>query len=207
MIIAIDGPASSGKGTIAKLIAQHFNLPYLNTGALYRKLAFEAIKENLDLENDEKKIIKLINRINISELESEELHNENIGKNASIVAKNQNIRSALQKLQKDFANQEKGSVMDGRDMASVICPNADHKFFITASLQERAKRRYLQLSQKNPNIKEEDILTDLKHRDERDQNRSSSPLIIAPDAIKIDSSELTITEVFNLTLKYINQNV
>ncbi len=207
MIVAIDGPASSGKGTIAKLIANHFNLPYLNTGALYRKLAFDASNLDFNLEKDEDKIIELITKINLEDLEAKELHNEIVGKNASIIAKNQKIRLALQKLQKDFANQDSGSVMDGRDMGTVICPDADYKFFITASLKERARRRYLQLSKKNSQIKEQDILQDLEDRDNRDKNRTSSPLIIANDAITIDTSRLTIEEVFNLTLKYINKNV
>lgn len=205
MIIAIDGPSSSGKGTIAKKIAEHFQLPYLNTGALYRKLAFDSIKNNFDLENDEDLIINLIPKMDLSDLEAKEIHNEEIGKSASIIAKNQKIRSALLNLQKEFCQNDKGAVLDGRDIGTVICPNADYKFFITASLQARTDRRYLQLLKNYPDIKKADIFQQLQERDLRDQNRQSAPLIAADDAVTIDTSNLTIEQVFNKILGYIHE--
>lgn len=205
LVIAIDGPSSSGKGTIAKLVANHFDLPYLNTGALYRKLAYDALELGLDLEKDEDKIIKLILKMDLSDLESEKIHNEEIGKSASIIAKNQNIRSALLYLQKNFASNDKGAVMDGRDIGTVICPDADFKFFITASNKERAKRRYLQLKDKNLDITQEMILKQLEERDLRDKNRTASPFVKADDAVEIDTSDLTINQVFAKILSYIDK--
>lgn len=206
LVIGFDGPSSSGKGTIARMIASHFSLDYLNTGALYRKLAFEALKAGLDLEKDEYSIINLIKKMDISDLESDQIHNEEIGKSASIIAKNQNIRFALLYLQKEFANSKRGSVLDGRDIGTVICPNADYKFFITASLEERTNRRYLQLLKRNPNVSKQVIFEQLQERDFRDQNRSASPLTIAKDAVIIDNSQLKIEEVFQKVLNYINFN-
>lgn len=206
MLIAVDGPASSGKGTIAKMIANHFNLPYLNTGALYRQLAFEALNSDFDLEKDENKIIKLVLKLGLSDLENPQIHNEKIGQAASIIAKNQNIRSALFYLQKNFAGSKKGAVLDGRDIGTVICPNADFKFFITASLQERANRRFLQLSKTNPNLTKEEVFKQLEERDLRDQKRNFAPLIKAEDAIEIDTSNLNIEQVFQKILSYIKKN-
>lgn len=206
LVIGFDGPSSSGKGTIAKLIAKHFSLNYLDTGGLYRKLAYDALQAGLDLEKDEESIINLVSKMDLSDLDSDKIHNEEIGNAASIVAKNQNIRAALLFLQKDFANSPNGAVLDGRDIGTVICPNADYKFFITASLEERAKRRYLQLLKINPNTSKEVIFQQLQDRDFRDKNRSASPLIAADDAIIIDNTNLNVEEVFQKILNYINSN-
>jgi CMP/dCMP kinase len=211
LVIAIDGPASSGKGTIAKKIADHFSLPHLNTGALYRAVAFLALENNLDLENDIKKILPLIKKINSLDLESSKLHNEEIGKAASSVAKKPEIRQALFNLQKDFINNgiknNGGAVLDGRDIGTVICPDANYKFFIIASVEERAKRRFKQLSQnQNNQTTYEIILSQLKTRDEQDKNRSTSPLKKADDAVEIDTSNINIEEVFNLVKTYINNS-
>ncbi len=204
MIIAVDGPSSSGKGTIAKMIAEHFSLDYLNTGALYRKLAYDALESSLNLEKDIESIINLIKKMDLSDLESEKIHNEEIGKAASIIAKNQKIRFALLDLQKDFANSKNGAVLDGRDIGTVICPDANYKFFITASLEDRTNRRYLQLSKKNPDISKDEVFKQLQERDFRDENRANSPLTIAKDAIIIDTSNLNIKEVFQKILQQMN---
>ncbi len=207
LIIAVDGPSSSGKGTIAKLIADHFNLPYLNTGALYRKLAYEALELGFNLEKDQKSIVSIIKKMDLSDLESSKIHNEEIGHAASIIAKNDNIRSALRYLQKDFAAQEKGAVLDGRDIGTVICPDANYKFFITASLDERVNRRYLQLVKNNMmDVSKEKIFDQIKERDLRDRNRINSPLLIAKDAIQIDTSNLTIEKVFQKILNHIKHD-
>jgi cytidylate kinase len=203
LIIAVDGPSSSGKGTIAKMIASHFQIPYLNTGALYRQLAYDSLELGLNLEKDDDKIIQLVSKMDLLDLESSKIHNEEIGKFASIIAKSEKIRSALRYLQKDFACGDLGAVLDGRDIGTVICPDANYKFFITASLETRTQRRYLQLSKLNPNTSKEVIFNQLQERDFRDKTRKSSPLLIAQDAVEIDTSDLSIKQVFEIILNFI----
>lgn len=206
-IIAIDGPSSSGKGTIAKKIASHFKLVCLNTGGLYRALAYLALEQKLDLNKNETKIIALTQQLNEFDLESPLIHNEEIGKAASIVALNQNIRRSIFNLQRNFAlegiKQNGGVVLEGRDIGTVICPDARYKFFVTASSEIRARRRYQQLLESGAPTDYQLILEQLKKRDQQDRNRSFSPLKKAADAIEIDSSELTIEEVFHKILSYI----
>jgi cytidylate kinase len=204
IVIAIDGPSASGKGTIAQMIAKHYDLPYLNTGALYRKLAYDALNLGLDLYDDEKSIVELIGKMDLSDLESKDIHNEDIGKSASIIAQNKSIRSALLYLQKDFANQKKGAVLDGRDIGTVICPDTKYKFFITASLEQRANRRYLQSVKNISGVSKDDIFRQLQERDLRDKGRSNSPLLVSKDAIEIDTSDLSIDQVFKMVLNEIN---
>lgn len=208
MIIAIDGPSSSGKGTIAKKIAAHFNYPCLNTGGLYRALAFLALQNHYDLNKDQERIVGLAKEIIDFDLESPQIHNEEIGKAASIIAVNPNIRQAIFDLQRNFAIQgvveRGGAVLEGRDIGTVICPDADYKFFINADAEVRAKRRFEQLKLGNIKADYEVILQQLKARDEQDKNRASSPLKKADDAIVIDTSLLSIEEVFNKMKSIIN---
>jgi cytidylate kinase len=203
LLIAIDGPSASGKGTLAKRIAQHFAIPYLNTGALYRLLALRAIEksfaENLNDQNIDLLIANL--QINENELENEELFSEKVAKTASLIAKNIKIRKALFDFQRQFAikNKEKygGAVLDGRDTTTVICPDADYKFFVTAAVEIRAKRRFEQLKKsQDTNVNYQEILAQLKQRDENDYSRQEAPLQIAKDAIIIDNSNLSIEEGF-----------
>ena len=213
LLIAIDGPSSSGKGTIAKKIASHFQIPCLNTGGLYRAIAFLALSDDLDLEKDQAKIIPLCGKIIDMDLESPNLHNEQIGKAASTIAANHNIRKAIFDLQRNFAidglKEKGGAVLEGRDIGTVICPDANYKFFITAAAEVRARRRYEQLSTSFKESGQEGvcdanydlILEQLKKRDWQDQNRQTSPLKKAVDAIEIDSSKMNIKEVFDFMLK------
>lgn len=210
LLIAIDGPSASGKGTLAKKIAQYFKIPYLNTGALYRLLAFRAINQSLDSDLDDKNIKLLISNLNINEneLENEELFSEKVAKIASLIARNSEVRKALFNFQRNFAtiNKEKfnGAVLDGRDTTTVICPDADYKFFITASVEIRAKRRFEQLKLQNPNADYQEILTQLQQRDENDYNRKEAPLKIAENSVMIDNSNLSIEEGFLKILDIIN---
>ncbi len=210
LLIAIDGPSASGKGTLAKKIAKYFTIPYLNTGALYRLLALRAINQSLDV-LDDNNIALLIKDLQIdeNELENEELFSEKIAKTASIIAKNSKIRKALFDFQRQFAikNQEifGGAVLDGRDTTTVICPDANHKFFITAAVETRAQRRFEQLKLQNININYQEILNQLKQRDENDYQRKEAPLMIAKDAIIIDNSNLSIEEGFLKILNVINE--
>lgn len=204
LIIAIDGPSASGKGTLAKKIAQHFNLAFLNTGAIYRLVALRVIEQKIDPNNFEDFIPKLVANISEDDLENEALHTEVVGSTASIIAKNSKLRASLFNFQKSFVeNGEKeknGCVLDGRDTTTVICPDADYKFFVTADVEIRAQRRFAQLK-----TSYEEILSQLKKRDENDLNRADSPLKIAKDAVVIDNGNLTIEEGFQKILQIIEK--
>ncbi|NBV06020.1 MAG: (d)CMP kinase [Proteobacteria bacterium] len=203
LVIAIDGPSASGKGTLAKKIAQHFDLPYLNTGALYRLVAFRAIEQKIDTNNFENKISDLVKNISEADLENEELFSEKVGAVASIIAKNPKLRAALFDFQKNFVaegkKQKNGAVLDGRDTTTVICPDADFKFYITADVEIRAQRRFAQLQTSLA-----EILAQLKRRDENDLNRLDAPLKIAAQSYVIDNGNLSIEEGFQKMLKIIS---
>ena len=199
LVIAIDGPTASGKGTVAERLAKKLNLPYLNTGGLYRAVALTVIKNNIDYNNTED-VIKILPKVDFSDLNNPELYIENVGFVASYVAKIKEVRSFLLDFQRNFAS--KGGVLDGRDIGTIVCPNADYKFFITASIEERAKRRYNEMISKGENVSYEDILEKLKTRDKNDKERKNSPLMIATDAIEIDTTNMTKDEVFDKVLSF-----
>lgn len=203
LIIAIDGPSASGKGTLAKKVATHFKLPYLNTGALYRLIALRVMQQKIDTHNFAAHISNLVKNIKEADLEPEELFSEKVGAVASIIAKNSELRAALFNFQKDFVTKGKnlqgGAVLDGRDTTTIICPDADYKFFVTADVEIRARRRFNQLQ-----TNFEEILAQLKKRDENDFSRTDAPLKIAPDAVVIDNGNLTIDEGFQRILAIIN---
>jgi cytidylate kinase len=207
LVIAIDGPSASGKGTLAKKISKHFNIPYLNTGALYRLVAFRMINQKIDLTDFENKIPQLTANFNEKELENEKIFTEEVGFVASKIAKIKNLRLALFKSQKEFIENGKnnfgGAVLDGRDTTTIICSDADYKFFITADVEIRAKRRFDQLLKNKEKVTFDEILEQLKKRDENDFNRIDSPLKIAKDAIVIDNGNLSIEESFQTLLKNI----
>jgi len=202
LTIAIDGPSASGKGTLAKKIAAHFGLAYLNTGAIYRFVALRVIERGIDPNNFEEKISELTKNISESDLENEKLFGEDVGAVASVIAKNPKLRAALFDFQKDFVaagkKEKNGCVLDGRDTTTVICPDADFKFFVTADVEIRAQRRFKQLE-----IPYEEILAQLKKRDDNDLNRADSPLKIAASAVVIDNGKLTIEEGFQKILTII----
>jgi cytidylate kinase len=191
LLIAIDGPSASGKSTIARNLSNYYNIPFLNTGALYRSLAYLACQNSLS-ENDIDKIVNLTDQIQDLNLELPEIHNEITGKFASKIAQYTKIRQALFDLQINFKNQSfkkyNGAILEGRDIGTIICPEAEFKFFVTLDVEIRAKRRYAQLQKLNPTIQYEEILKDLEKRDYNDKNRKIAPLIKAEDAIEIDNS-------------------
>jgi cytidylate kinase len=203
IVIAIDGPSASGKGTLAKKIASYFNLDYLNTGAIYRLIGLRVIDQKLDPYNFENYLTILTKNISEQDLENEELFSEKVGAIASIIAKNKNLRNSIFQFQRDFVNNSKtnknGCVLDGRDTTTVICPDADYKFFVTADVEIRAQRRFRQF----PNQDYQEILAQLKSRDDNDFNRAESPLKIADGAIIIDNGNLTIADSFTKILEYI----
>lgn len=198
LVIAIDGPSASGKGTLAKKLAAHFNLPYLNTGALYRLVALRVLQQKLDPQNFENFIPRLVANISEVELENEILFGEDVGSVASVIAKNPKLRAALFDFQRDFVKSSAGAVLDGRDTTTVIAPDADFKFFVTADVEIRARRRFNQLQTDYA-----EILAQLKKRDENDLNRADAPLKIAADAHVIDNGKLSIEEGFQKILAII----
>ena len=204
LVIAIDGPSASGKGTLAKKIAQYFDLAYLNTGAIYRAVALKMIAQKISFDDFESNIPNLVADISEADFEKEELFDEEVGATASIIAKSFKLRDALFKFQKNFVEEGKknknGCVLDGRDTTTIICPDADFKFFITADVEIRAKRRSNQLGFD----KYLEILEQLKKRDENDFNRAIAPLKIADGAFIINNGNLTIEEGFQQVLQIIN---
>lgn len=202
LLIAIDGPSASGKGTLSDLLSKKFNIPHLNTGGLYRGLAYKAIQQNIDLEDTEK-IIELSKIITPEEINNPVIFTEEMGAKASVVAKIQTVRDNFLKYQRDFAYQDGGAILDGRDIGTVICPDADYKFFVIASAEERANRRFKEMKEKGQDVSYDEILKKIKDRDEKDMNREASPFKKADDAILIDTTGKTINEVFEMVMQYI----
>jgi len=209
LVIAIDGPSASGKGTIAKKLAAEFDLPFLNTGALYRLVAYRAVLQQISPSEINPYLNELTENISEEALENKALFDEEVGAVASLIAKNPALRSKLLAQQKDFITRGKkergGAVLDGRDTTTVICPNADYKFFITAAVEIRAKRRFMQLQAKGENASYEEILAQLELRDKNDKTRKDSPLLIASDAIVIDNSQINAEETFAKALSFIKK--
>ena len=202
IIIAIDGPAASGKGTVAKKLAKIFNLPHLDSGQLYRHIAHLAIKSTIN-PNNRPALIELTNQIEFDITEIKDLRNDEISTVASIISQYSEIRDQLIEYQRDFASN--GAVVDGRDIGTIIFPNADYKFYITASLDQRTERRYLQLKKDNAEIDRNNIKNDINNRDLRDINRKIAPLKKAEDAIEIDTTEMKIDDVIDFIVKYIHK--
>lgn len=198
-IIAIDGPTASGKGTLAKKIAKHFNLPYLNTGGLYRSIGLFLFKNNID-DYSKETVVSLLNRVDFSDLDNEELYVENIGAIASKIAAIPEVRQYLFDMQRKFALQPSGAVLDGRDIGTVICPEASFKFYVTASVEERANRRFKEMVSKGKDVSYETILNKLVERDKSDRSRKNAPLQKADDAIEIDTTNMSKEEAFEFVI-------
>ncbi|MCW1382842.1 cytidylate kinase [Novosphingobium sp. KCTC 2891] len=189
MIIAVDGPTASGKGTIAKALAAHFGVPHLDTGLLYRAVGRQVF---LDGRNpDDGGDALAATSFPESLLDDPELRSEATGGLASRVSVHPSVRKALLERQQTFANQPGGAVLDGRDIATVIAPHADAKLFVTASVPARAQRRWLEMSRRGENVTREEIEADLAARDERDRNRAEAPLRQAEGAALLDTSDLS----------------
>ena len=190
MIIAVDGPTASGKGTISKALAAHYGLPFLDTGLLYRAVGQQVALNggNADVAAD------ALVACNFSDalLDDPALRNEEIGGLASRVSVHPAVRAALNQRQVDFANQAGGAVLDGRDIGTVIAPHADVKLFVTASADVRAHRRYEEMLSRGLDVDYNNILADIRARDDRDANRAEAPLKPAADAILLDTGDLTI---------------
>jgi len=189
MIIAIDGPAASGKGTLAKRIATRCGLAHLDTGLLYRAVARALLDASLP-PDDEPAAVRAAKGLTLGSLDAEKLRGAETGEAASRVAAMPAVRASILELQRAFARQPGGAVLDGRDIGTVVCPKADVKLFVTASLEERAKRRWRELVLSGAPLDYDAVVADIRRRDERDSLRSASPLRQAPDAILIDTTSL-----------------
>ncbi len=200
MIIAIDGPAASGKGTIARRLAAHYGLPHLDTGLLYRGVALIMLDRGFDLANEEIAAV-IAENLDPADLGSERLRTAQVGEGASVVAAHPAVRAALVAFQKNFALQEGGAVLDGRDIGTVIAPEADVKLFVTATPEERASRRHKELNGRGEATDYETVLADIRKRDERDGARSSAPLRVAEDAVTLDTTNLGVEEAVEAALK------
>ncbi len=203
MIIAVDGPAASGKGTLSKRVAVHYALAYLDTGSLYRAVARDTVIAGGD-PLDEDAAVKAAENIDPATLEDPGLRARGVGEAASIVAAHAKVRAALLAYQRSFAAQPAGAVIDGRDIGTVICPNATVKLFVTATPEERARRRYLQLVEGGVAVTEAEILSDIRKRDERDKGREAAPLVKADDAHLLDTTNLSIDAAFKAAIDVID---
>jgi len=202
MIIASDGPAASGKGTLARRLAAHLKLPHLDTGLLYRAVACALLDSRTSL--DDVAAATIAARVlKISALDPARLKAKGVGEAASRVAAIPQVREALLALQKDFARQPGGAVLDGRDTGTVIAPDADVKIFIEASAEVRARRRFKELTEGGQNVRYEDVLAGIKGRDARDSGRSIAPLIPAKDAVLLDTTHLDIEAAFRAALSIV----
>ena len=191
MIIAIDGTSASGKGTIAKRLAAWFGLPHMDTGRLYRAVGVAALKAGADFE-DAAALSQIARALDLNDFEDEELRTADAAQAASKVARVPEVREALFQLQRAFATQAKGAVLDGRDIGTVIAPDADAKLWVTASLAERARRRHAELISEGKYLTIADVEKDLSERDARDAARRDAPAKLAEDAVLIDTTDLTI---------------
>jgi cytidylate kinase len=203
MIIAIDGPAASGKGTIGKLVAAHYGLAYLDTGTLYRAVARDTLAKGED-PADADAARASAKALDPGTLGDPELRAPGLGEAASLVAKHPKVREELLAYQRSFARTKSGAVLDGRDIGTVICPDADVKLFVTATSEERARRRYLELKQAGIALSHADVLADIKRRDERDKNRAVAPLRQAPDAYLLDTTNLDIDAALRAAIDLID---
>lgn len=205
--IAIDGPASAGKSTVAKIVAKNFNYIYVDTGAMYRSITYKAIQNNINL-NDENKIVELLHKTKITftpgnpvqhvfidgEEVTDKIRSEKVTNNVSTVAALPLIRRELVKRQQEIAK-DGGVIMDGRDIGTTVLPNADLKIFLIASVKERAERRYIENQKKGINVTLEELKKEIEVRDYKDSHRKVSPLKKAKDAIEIDTTSLSIEQV------------
>ena len=208
MIIAIDGSAASGKGTLAKQLAKHFGLAYLDTGALYRAVALEMLNAGEEASAlDEKQCFKYCVNLDLELTKSPSIRSEKVAELASLVAVIPAVRSQLLDLQRQFALQPpygKGAILDGRDIGTVVLPNANIKFFIDADVKIRAERRTKELIQSGQSVMFRDVLSDMEERDGRDRSRASAPLVPADDAIVLDTSKLNAKAVLTLAKSYVS---
>jgi cytidylate kinase len=206
MIIAIDGPAASGKGTLARKVAAHFGFACLDTGLLYRAVARDVLESGGSLE-DEPLAASIARTLDTKTLADPGLRLPGVGDAASVVAKFPTVRAALLDLQRDFASQEPGAVLDGRDIGTVVCPGAEVKIFVTAAAEIRARRRHAEQVARGEPVTYENVLDGIRQRDARDAGRPDAPMKVAADAILLDTTELDIEAAFDAAVGLIKRKI
>ncbi len=217
--IAIDGPSGTGKSTTAKLLAKELSFIYIDTGAMYRAVGLYCYRNNIDIDNEEQ-VKSILNNIDINifykegnqeielnnEIVSKEIRENHISNYASVVSQYKDVREKLVNIQQNMAKKN-SVIMDGRDIGTVVLPDADLKIYLVASDEVRAERRYKELIEKGQDVKLEDILKELKERDYRDSHRENSPLKKADDAVELDNSNLSREETVKKILELFNKKV
>ena len=203
MIVAIDGPAASGKGTLGKMVAAYYRLAHLDTGKLYRAVARDLLAAGAD-PADVAAALATTKALDLTTLADPSLMQGRLGEAASIVASHPKVRQLLLAYQRAFAARKPGAVLDGRDIGTVVCPEADVKLFVTAATEVRARRRYLELKAGGNTVSEADVLADIRQRDERNQNRAIAPLKQADDAVLLDTTNLDIDAAFKAAIALID---
>lgn len=205
MIIAVDGPTASGKGTIARALAAHFGLPVLDTGLLYRAVGYQTQLGHGDPDN----VADALAACDFPDtlLDDPALRYESTGGLASRVSIHPAVRKALFQRQVDFANQPGGAVLDGRDIGTVIAPHADAKLFVTASPEERARRRHAEMRARGVDVTYDAVLADVHARDARDTGRADAPLLRADDALLLDNSDMDINEAIAAAIAFVEERV
>lgn len=201
-VIAVDGPAASGKGTLSKRLARDLGLNHLDTGLLYRAVGATMLEVGGDLD-DADASASVARSLDLSTLDPDHLSQHHIGEAASKVAAHPPVRAALLQAQRDFAGQKPGAVLDGRDIGTVVCPNASAKLYVTASIEARAARRHAQAVEKDPSVTLEAIKADLARRDARDSGRPDAPLTQAHDALLLDTTEMSIDAAFKAARDFV----
>jgi len=204
MIIAIDGPAASGKGTIAALVAEHLGYDCLDTGLLYRAVARDVRAKGGAL-TDEATARRAAVALEVDSLGDPELKSAAMGEAASVVAGHPAVRAALLEFQREFARRPPGVVIDGRDIGTVVCPDADVKIYVTADVEVRARRRFDELLHRGELVTFESVLEVIRKRDARDQGRAVAPLRPADDAVVLDTTAMTVTEAFEAALAIVEK--
>ena len=212
LVIAVDGPAGAGKSTIAKIIAKRLNINYIDTGAMYRAITYKCLKNNVDINNEEE-VIKIAQNTDIDfrdnnlyldkEIVNEEIRTIEVSNNVSNVAKIKEVRYLMVDVQREIGKRN-SVILDGRDIGSYVFPNADYKFYLIATPEERGIRRFKELTEKGYDTSLEEIIKDIVRRDEIDSNREFAPLVKAENAIEIDTTGKTIDEVVDYVLSKIN---
>lgn len=209
-VVAIDGPAASGKGTLARKLARHYGFAYLDTGSLYRAVG-QAVRDTGGDPTDEKAALAAARALDIARIDEKTIRTREAGEAASLVAVMAPVRAAILDFQRDFAANppggQKGAVLDGRDIGTVVCPDANVKLFVTASPEMRAHRRWLELKDSGSAVSEAQVLEDTKERDARDAGRAASPMKQAADAHLLDTTNLSIEAAFGEAVRIIDKSM
>ena len=204
MIIAVDGPAAAGKGTLARALARHYHFHFLDTGSLYRMVGFAVLATGGD-PRDEAAALKAAQTLKPEFAQDEDLRSEEVGEAASNVAANLKVREALLGFQRQFAAKRPGAVLDGRDIGTVVCPDAEAKIFVTAAPEVRARRRHQELAERGLAPSFDSVFADILARDERDRRRVHAPLIPAADAYVLETSRMTREQALAAAIAFVEK--